>query len=288
MGCAYNYGGEAGQATRTEILCILGNNLFNQKYFFVLWIWWMFLLVVSIFGLFFRLLRICFRAFSKSMLMRKSHGRYFSGLRISSSEAFVLELVLDNLGKTPTFASKVMRDVAARLKELNLKEDDGTLGCIQTPLMSSIDDKDTVKRAGVFQPHPSHEKKSFYSENLNQSGDANLISFRDEFQKESRIPKETKLESFDRDHMKSCTEESAKLSKKERKKLKNDARKLTLEPLPQVKEEIEDSGEEIEDSREEFVKTEEPLVAPFPNLPRPSDKSVASFPDNSNPKREWL
>ena len=270
MGCAYNYGGEAGQATRTEILCILGNNLFNQKYFFVLWIWWMFLLVVSIFGLFFRLLRICFRAFSKSMLMRKSHGRYFSGIRISSSEAFVLELVLDNLGKTPTFASKVMRDVAARLKELNLKEDDGTLGCIQTPLMSSIDDKDTVKKAGVFQPRSSHEKKSFYSENLNQSGDANHISFRDEFQKESRIPKETKLESFDRDHMKSCTEESAKLSKKERKKLKNDARKLTLEPLPQVKEEIEDSGEEIEDSREEFVKTEEPSVAPFPNLPRPS------------------
>jgi len=276
VGCAYNYGGEAGQATRTEILCILGNNLFNQKYFFVLWIWWMFLLVVSIFGLFFRLLRICFRAFSKSMLMRKSHGRYFSGIRISSSEAFILELVLDNLGKTPTFASKVMRDVAARLKELNLKEDDGTLGCIQTPLMSSIDDKDTVKRAGVFQPHPSHDKKSFYSENLKQSGDANLISFRDEFQKESRIPKETKLES-------SCTKESAKLSKKERKKLKNDARKLnkTLEPLPQVKEEIEDSGEE-------FVKTEEPLVAPFPNLPRPSDKSVTSFPDNSNPKREWL
>ena len=199
-----------------------------------------------------------------------------------------------------------MRDVAARLKELNLKEDDGTLGFIQTPLMSSIDDKDTVKKAGVFQPRPSHEKKSFYSENLNQSGDANQISFRDEFQNESRIPKETKLESFDRDHMKSCTEESAKLSKKERKKLKNYARKLTLEPLPQVKEEIEDSGEEIEDSREEFVKTEEPSeiedsreefvkteepsVAPFPNLPRPrpSDKSVASFPDNSNPKRAWL
>ena len=60
-------------------------------------------------------------------------------------------------------------------------------------------------------------------------------------------------------------------------------RKLTktLEPLPHVKEEIGDSEEEI-------VKTEDPSVAPFPNLPRPSDKSVASFPDNSNSKREWL
>ena len=291
VGCAYNYGGEAGQASRTEILCILGNNLFNQKYFFVLWIWWMFLLVVSIFGLFFRLLRICFRAFSKSMLMRKSHGRYFSGIRISSSEAFVLELVLDNLGKTPTFASKVMRDVAARLKELNLKEDDGTLGCIQTPLMSSIDDKDTVKKAGVFQPRPSHEKKSFYSENLNQFGDANLINFRDEFQKGSKtttVMKDMKLESFNHDCIskdKSCTEESSKLSKKERKKLKKEARNLikTLEPLPQLKEEIEGSDEEI-------VKTVEPSGAPFPILPRPSDKSVASFPENynSNSKREWL
>ena len=213
--------------------------------------------------------------------MRKSHGSYFSGIRISSSEAFVLELVLDNLGKTPTFASKVMRDVAARLKELSLN-DDGTLGSIHTPLISSFEDRYTVKKGlgpGYSQRQSIHVKESFYSGNLNQSGDANLINLRDESQKESNTTTDTKLESKD----KNCTEESSKLSKKEKKKLKKEARKLTktLEPLPQVKEEIEDSGDEI-------VKTEEPSVAPFPNLPRPSDKSVASFPDNSNSKREWL
>ena len=248
----------------------------------------MFLLVISLFGLVFRLLRICFRAFSKAMLMRKSHGSYFSGIRISSSEAFVLELVLDNLGKTPTFASKVMRDVAARLKELSLN-DDGTLGSIHTPLISSFEDRYTVKKSlgpGDSQRQPSHAKEKFYSENLNQSGDANLINLRDESQKESNTTTDMKLETIDQDYIskdKSCTEESSKLSKKEKKKLKKEARKLTktLEPLPQVKEEIEDSGEEI-------VKTEEPSVAPFPNLPRPSDKSVASFLDNSNSKREWL
>jgi len=139
VGCAYNYGGEAGQTSRQEILCILGNNLFNQKYFFVLWIWWMFLLVISVFGLIFRLLRVCFRSFSKAMLMRKSHGRHFNGVRISSSEAFVLELVLDNLGKTPTFATKVIRDVAARLKEQNLKDSKSSLDFAQTPLTKSND-----------------------------------------------------------------------------------------------------------------------------------------------------
>ena len=221
--------------------------------------------------------------------MRKSHGSYFSGIRISSSEAFVLELVLDNLGKTPTFASKVMRDVAARLRELNLKDYDGTLGCDQTPLMSSIDDDRYTEKKNLravdshSQPQPSHQKKSFYSENLYESGDANLINFRDEFQKESKTLTDKKLEAINCDYTKSCTEESSKLSKKERKKLRKEARNLTktLEPLPQVKEEIEDSEEEI-------VKTEEPSVAPFPNLPRPRDKSVASFPDNSNSKREWL
>ena len=179
-----------------------------------------------------------------------------------------------------------MRDVAARLKELNLKEYDGTLGCIQTPLMSSFDDTATVKKGKGLGAHPSHEKKSFFSENLNQSGDANLMNFCDEFKKESKTMTDMKLESFNHDCIskdKSYTEESSKLSKKERKKLKKEARNLikTLEPLPQLKEEIEGSDEEI-------VKTVEPSVAPFPNLPRPSDNSVASFPDNSNSKREWL
>lgn len=284
VGCAFNYGGEAGQASRTEILCILGNNLFNQKYFFVLWVWWMFLLVISIFGLFFRLLRICFRAFSKAMLMRKSHGRHFTGIRISSSEAFVLELVLDNLGKTPTFASKVMTDVAARLKELTLNEYDDTLDCVKTPLMKAIDTRyqDTltvnqdVGTKGV--PRSLHETKCFYSNNL-KSG-ANLINSNLNFQQDSKIMTDETLEPIY-----SCIEAKPKLSAKERKRLKKEeARKLAqiLEPLPKVKEETKDQSEEV------LVKIEEPSVEPFPQLPRPSDNSVTSFPEISNSEREWL
>ena len=246
----------------------------------------MFLLVISIFGLFFRLLRICFRAFSKAMLMRKSHGRHFTGIRISSSEAFVLELVLDNLGKTPTFASKVMTDVAARLKELTLNEYDGTLDCVKTPLMKAIDTRyqetltvnQDLGTKGV--PQPIHETKSFFSNNLKQSGGAKLINPNENFQQDTKVMTNETLEPIY-----SCIEAKPKLSAKERKRLKKEeARKLakTLEPLPQVKEETKDQSEEV------LVKIEEPSVEPFPQLPRPSDNSMASFPEISNSEREWL
>ena len=223
--------------------------------------------------------------------MRKSHGRHFNGIRISSSEAFVLELVLDNLGKTPTFATKVMRDVAARLKELSLRDYDGTLDCVKSPLMKSIDiryqDTLTVKQdlgssgGDSQQSQPIHENKSFYSHNLVQSREANLINLRENSHEESKIMTDKTLEPIY-----SCIEaESSKLSKKERKRLKKEeAKKLakTLEPLPQVKEEKEDQTEEV------LVKTEDPSVEPFPQLSRPSDSSVASFPDISKSEREWL
>jgi len=296
VGCAYNYGGEAGQTSSQEILCILGNNLFNQKYFFVLWIWWMFLLVISVFGLIFRLLRVCFRAFSKAMLMRKSHGRHFNGVRISSSEAFVLELVLDNLGKTPTFATKVMRDVAARLKEQNLKDYDRAFGYdVQTPLFENTDvrhnDTPVVKTNfyAAGDAKPFNELKSYHPNTLHQAVDTNLLNFHENSQKES-----TNMTCEDRAagtmfsdvslKDKGSAEESNKLSAKERKKLKKEARKLkqNLEHMPQVKEETENCAEEI------LVKTEEPSVEPFPELPRPCDKSVASFPGNSICKSDWL
>ena len=50
---------------RTNFLCILGNNLFNQKYFFVLWLWWVGLLVISGLGLIYRWARIAMPSFSR-------------------------------------------------------------------------------------------------------------------------------------------------------------------------------------------------------------------------------
>ena len=31
-----------------------GNNLFNQKYFFVLWLWWIFLMLITMVGILYR------------------------------------------------------------------------------------------------------------------------------------------------------------------------------------------------------------------------------------------
>ena len=207
--------------------------------------------------------------------MRKSLGKHFNGVRISSSEAFVLELVLDNLGKTPTFATKVMRDVAARLKETHLKEYDDSFSCAQTPLMKSIDVS-----------NHDYDEKSFYTENINSSGEANLINLREdakskneiEINKEFNLDPDTDMSSDD----KKITDVTPKLSAKQRKKLKKEAKQLakTLEPLASVKEENEEN--------EVLVKTEEPPVEAFPPLYHPSDTSVVSFPDPSNTTREWL
>ena len=43
---------------KSNFLCILGNNLFNQKYFLVLWLWWFALIGVSVLGLIYRFARI--------------------------------------------------------------------------------------------------------------------------------------------------------------------------------------------------------------------------------------
>ena len=51
VSCLINYGGEAGGIDTESFLCTLQNNLFNQKYFFLLWIWWVTVLAVSFLGL---------------------------------------------------------------------------------------------------------------------------------------------------------------------------------------------------------------------------------------------
>jgi len=47
ISCDVSYGGATGGTDNDNILCLLSNNAFNQHYFFVLWIWWTALLVLS-------------------------------------------------------------------------------------------------------------------------------------------------------------------------------------------------------------------------------------------------
>ena len=60
------YVGAATGGTNTEnFLCTLQNNLFNQKYFFVLWVWWVFVLAVSFLGFVYRLATLVSPDFAK-------------------------------------------------------------------------------------------------------------------------------------------------------------------------------------------------------------------------------
>ena len=65
VSCNINVGSPTGSLDRSNFLCILQNNLFNQKYFFVLWIWWMFLLGVTVLGVTYRVTRILLKPFSR-------------------------------------------------------------------------------------------------------------------------------------------------------------------------------------------------------------------------------
>ena len=68
VSCNIRVGASTGGVDKTNYLCILQNNLFNQKYFFILWLWWMFLFVVTGLGVSFRLVRLLLKPFSRQGL----------------------------------------------------------------------------------------------------------------------------------------------------------------------------------------------------------------------------
>ena len=65
VSCSIQIGASTGGVDKSNFLCILGNNLFNQKYFLILWVWWVFLLVVAVLGLIYRVTRILVPDFSR-------------------------------------------------------------------------------------------------------------------------------------------------------------------------------------------------------------------------------
>ena len=65
VSCSIQIGASTGGVDKSNFLCILGNNLFNQKYFLILWVWWVFLLVMAVLGLIYRVTRILVPDFSR-------------------------------------------------------------------------------------------------------------------------------------------------------------------------------------------------------------------------------
>jgi len=117
VACNINIGSTTGGIDRTNFLCILGNNLFNQKYFFMLWMWWVVLLLISLLGIFYRLARILVPPFSRHLLTRKIHGNQLSTVYLSSGDCFVLEMLVDNLSETPKLIDQVLEEVEKKLTE---------------------------------------------------------------------------------------------------------------------------------------------------------------------------
>ena len=100
VSCKFTASSVSGHLNETNFLCILTNNLFNQLFFFILWIYWVFILLVSILGLVFRFMRFHSSAISKYFCLRKiknpAHHRKISMILLKPSEWFVLEELLDD------------------------------------------------------------------------------------------------------------------------------------------------------------------------------------------------
>jgi len=97
VACYIRIGATTGAIDRSNYLCILNNNIFNQKYFLVLWLWWFFLIAVSTLGLVYRFARIMIPDLSRSVLMRKVRAWRLENLELSGADCFVLDLLGDNI-----------------------------------------------------------------------------------------------------------------------------------------------------------------------------------------------
>jgi len=113
VACYIRIGATTGAIDRTNYLCILSNNLFNQKYFLVLWLWWFALIGVSVLGLIYRFARIMIPDLSRSILMRKVRAWRLDNLELSGADCFVLDMLADNLPHT--VMDQLLHEISKRI-----------------------------------------------------------------------------------------------------------------------------------------------------------------------------
>jgi len=112
VACYIRIGATTGAIDRSNYLCILSNNLFNQKYFLVLWLWWFFLIAVSVVGILYRFARIMIPDLSRSILTRKVRAWRLENLELSGADCFVLEMLADNI--PPQNMDQVLEHISKR------------------------------------------------------------------------------------------------------------------------------------------------------------------------------
>jgi len=118
VACYIRIGATTGSIDRSNYLCILSNNLFNQKYFFVLWLWWVALAAVSVLGLIYRLARIMVPDLSRSVLMRRVKAWRLENLDLDGADCFVLECLAANI------PHNVMDQVLCEIAKKNMSKND--------------------------------------------------------------------------------------------------------------------------------------------------------------------
>jgi len=99
VSCTVKVGAIVGGTDVKNFICILANNIFNQHYFFLVWIWWVALLIISGICLVFRVARIVLPAFSmKIFRFRYGNLGVVSSIRgLSGADFFVLDRMAENL-----------------------------------------------------------------------------------------------------------------------------------------------------------------------------------------------
>ena len=107
VNCKFTASSVSGHLDEKNFLCILTNNLFNQIFFFVLWIYWAFTICISLIGLLFRILRFNSSYISKYVCLRKiKNPRYhkkISLITLKPSDWFVFEELLNSFSYIKCF-----------------------------------------------------------------------------------------------------------------------------------------------------------------------------------------
>jgi len=305
VGCQLNVGSQPGKIDTNNFLCILGNNMFNQKYFFLLWLWWMALLLISIIGLLYRLMRITFPLFSKMILKRKVHGPSLGGVRMTSGESFVLEMLIDNLTRTPKLIDELVKEVSVRLQEIEYREE--FVGCNNFSEDATHDrDEDN---APLISKTNDRRKDSFPPVNHSQSG--NLKASNDDAQDTTTSSKRLSLEKppnyslIEReDHLKKNNNiQLVEINEITKDKDHNEIVpnvESEKEKTPKLKKKNKKKVEKVPTSSTPFKDETIPLIASpidsvLPNFNEISeagdietDDHVDGFPPNALCKREWL
>ena len=128
VSCTLLTGGATGNPDRTNILCLLSNNLFNQYYFLIVWYWWVALLSVSALGLVYRLAGILSPDVSKWVFVCKMepYGQDRAAGRLeklTSADYFLLGRICQNL-KKGSLIQEVLQEVNKQVNKTELVDDD--------------------------------------------------------------------------------------------------------------------------------------------------------------------